>query len=241
MLPHFPRSNGFIECQFRSIKTMLSTALLAKKPLETVLIDHRLTAIGPNMPPPRDILHNRPIMHPSKPSQPVKLERVRNFLLSQKQSQCQQFNKAHGAHDHPELSPGQEVLFRSPVDEEYIPGTRVDKATAPCSYFMEAQGKRYRRTRGHLWPIYINLLPPAPIHHSKQHIERPNPTATHIPKPNPLYSCLSRPLLPRPLPGLSSKPPATFHAPVDCSYHLPQCRPSSSSVCPQPPLVSFQR
>ena len=48
--PHFPRSNGFIEWQVRTIKTVLNTALLSKKPLETILLDLQSTPIGPNMP-----------------------------------------------------------------------------------------------------------------------------------------------------------------------------------------------
>ena len=37
--PHFPRSNGFIERQVRTIKTALNTAFPANKSLEAVLLD----------------------------------------------------------------------------------------------------------------------------------------------------------------------------------------------------------
>ena len=104
--PHFPRSNGFIECQIRTIKTALNIALPTQKPLGTVLLDLRSTPIGPNMSLPMEILHNRTIQHPSKPSQPVNIERIRNFLLSHKQSQCIQFSKAHGACTLPEFPQG---------------------------------------------------------------------------------------------------------------------------------------
>ena len=50
--PHFPRSNGFIERQVRTIKTALNTALPANKPLALVLLDLRSTPIGPNMSAP---------------------------------------------------------------------------------------------------------------------------------------------------------------------------------------------
>ena len=94
--PHFPRSNGFIERQVRMIKTALHTALPAKKPLELVLLDLRSTPIGSNMPAPREILHNRTIQRPGRPSQPVDMEEIRNFLISRRQAQCDQFNKSHG-------------------------------------------------------------------------------------------------------------------------------------------------
>ena len=56
------------------------------------------------------------------------MESVRNYLLSHKQYQKAQFDKAHGAHDLPELGPRQEVLFWSPVEDEYITRTIVDKS-----------------------------------------------------------------------------------------------------------------
>ena len=59
--PHFPRSNGFIERQVRTIKTALSTALPAIKPLASVLLYLRSMPIGPKMPSPHEILHNRSI------------------------------------------------------------------------------------------------------------------------------------------------------------------------------------
>ena len=101
--PHFPRSNGFIEQQVRTIQTVLNTILPSKKPLETVLPDLWSALIGPNMPSPWEILHNRAFQWLSKPLQPVNMENVRNFLLSHKQNQCNQFNKAHGAHTLPKL------------------------------------------------------------------------------------------------------------------------------------------
>ena len=84
--PHFPRCNGFIERQVRTIKTALNTALPAKKPLEAVLLDLRSMPIGPNMPAPCEILHNRTIQQPGRPSQPVDMEHIRNFLISKRQA-----------------------------------------------------------------------------------------------------------------------------------------------------------
>ena len=84
--PHFPRSNGFIERQVRTIKTALNTAFPANKPLASVLLDLRSTPIGPKMPALHEILHNRTIQQPGKPSQPIDLEKVRNFLISRRQA-----------------------------------------------------------------------------------------------------------------------------------------------------------
>ena len=112
--PHFPRSNGFIECQVQTLKQCSAQARIHTNPL-----DFQLTLIGPNMPSPHEILYNRIFQCPGKPSQPVDMESVRNYLLSCRQSQKTYFNKAH---DLIELGLGQEVLFRSPVEDKYIPG-----------------------------------------------------------------------------------------------------------------------
>ena len=55
--PHFPRSNGFIERQVRTLNTMLSTLQEAKKTLEDLLLDLQSTPIESNMPSPQEILH----------------------------------------------------------------------------------------------------------------------------------------------------------------------------------------
>ena len=218
--PHFPRSSGFIERQVRTIKTALHTALPAKKSLETVLLDLRSTPIGSNMPAPHEILHNRTIQRPGRPSQPVDMEKIRNFLISKRQAQCDQFNKAHGVQALPELPPGQEVLFRSPASDEYIPGTIIEKALALQSYFIKAQGKKYRRTREHVWPIHLNLPPPqqsAESHrqqcftrpsapeHTKQAFARPSlPPQSLIPRPVKGKPCLARP-------SVLTRPPLPCH------------------------------
>ena len=113
------------------------------------------------MPSPWQILHNRTFLHPGRPSTPVDMESVRNYLLSHKQNQRVQFDRAHASHELQEQGPGQEVLFRSPGKDEYIPRTIIDSATMPLSYIMEAQGKQYPRKREHLRPVHVNLPKPA--------------------------------------------------------------------------------
>ena len=175
--PQFPGSNGFIERKVRTIKTTLNTALPANKPLATVLLDLISMPIGPNMAALHEILHNRTIQQPGRPSQPIDLEKVRNFLISRRQAQCDQFNKAHGFWALSELPSGQEVLFKSPADNEYIPGTKTEKAPVPHSYIIDAQGRKYCRTREHVQPIHLNLPPPqkSADSHRQQCFTRPSP------------------------------------------------------------------
>ena len=150
--PHFPRSNGFIERQVRTIKTTLNTALPANKPLATVLLDLRSMPIGPKMSAPCEILHNRSIQWPDRPSQPIDLEQVRNFDL-QKAGLVWPIQQGTQS-----LSPIRTPPRpRSPLQ---VPWTIIEKAPALHSYIIEAQGKKYHRTREHVWTIHLNLPPP---------------------------------------------------------------------------------
>ena len=108
----FPQVQWFYRKASMNNQDCPQHCLTSQKPLEAVLLDLRSTPIGSNMPALHEILHNRTIQWPG-----------RNFLISKRQAQCDQFNKAHGVQALPELPPGQEVLFRSPVSDEYIPGT----------------------------------------------------------------------------------------------------------------------
>ena len=101
--------------------------------------------------------------------------------------------------------PGQEVLFKSPVCDEYIPRTIIEKGPAPQSYIIEAQGKKYCRTREHAWPIHLNLPPPqqSADSHRQQCFPRPYPMAhkqqcftgpSALPHSPP---CITRPQLPK--------------------------------------------
>ena len=136
------------------------------------------------------------------------------------------------------------MFLRSPVDNEYIPGTILNKAIAPHSYFIEAQGKRYHRIREHLWPIHPNLSPL----HNINYLHNPNTKYTFPTFPSQtlsantfpqtlhyqdlLYTPMSYPIHPRPQ-----------HLPIQLLHPLPSetsfdtCLPST----PPPVLVSHQR
>ena len=81
---------------------------------------------------------------------PNQHEHVCNHLVVKKKSQKQYFDRAHNAKLMTQLDPGQEVLFLSPADQSYIPGTIVDMASTPQNYHIEAQGKCYCRTQEHI-------------------------------------------------------------------------------------------
>ena len=57
--PLYPKSNGFIKWQIKTIKIALATANSSGKSLDDLLLSLRSTPIGPCLPCLREILHNR--------------------------------------------------------------------------------------------------------------------------------------------------------------------------------------
>ena len=142
--PHYPKCNRFIERQIKTIKTALSTGQASKLPTKNILLNLRAQPIGPNLPSPQEILHNCIEECPGKPSQPVDMEAVRNYLITKRTSQKGNHNKAHNVKPLSELIQGQEILFISPADpNQYIEGTIITKAPQPRSYLIESEGKTY--------------------------------------------------------------------------------------------------
>ena len=164
---HYPKSNGYIEHQVKTIKTALTTAEASGKTLDKILLHIRSTPIGPDLPSPREILHSLTDDRPGKPSRPVHFTQIRNYLISQKGKQKDNHDSRHQAKPLPELQPGQ-VLFLSPVDNksEYIPGTILSPSSTPRSYKIEANGRIYCRTRQHICTIHTIHPLQDHVHHN---------------------------------------------------------------------------
>ena len=108
------------------MKTSLATATTSGRTLDDVLLSLRSTPIGPNLPSPREILHNHTEEYPGQPSHPVNCEQVRNYLLDKKATQKEYHDKSHNTKPLSELEPGQKVLFSAPEKK-----TSISKAPSP--------------------------------------------------------------------------------------------------------------
>ena len=149
--PLYPKSNGFIKWQIKTIKTALATANSSGKSLDDLLLSLRSMSIGPHLPSPREILHNRTQDQPGQPPHPADFEEVRNYLIVQKSTQKRHYDKRHNVRHLPELYQGQAVLFLSPADTNiHIEGTITGPSTTPHSYTIEAQGRTYHHNREHI-------------------------------------------------------------------------------------------
>ena len=124
--PLYPRSNGFIERQVKTIKTSLATTQASNTSLDQLLHTLCSTPIGPSLPSPRKILLNCTDPKPGHPSTPINLEQVRDYLITKKSTQKHYYDTRHNTRPLPDLSPSQDVLFLSPVDQmSYLEGTIV--------------------------------------------------------------------------------------------------------------------
>ena len=142
--PHYPKSNRFIERQIKTIKTALSPCQETKLPVADLLLNKRTQPIGQNLPSPREILLNRMAECPGRPSHPVDMDNIHNFLISKKATQKENHDNSHKASTLPDMIPGQEVLFLGPADpHQYIEGTITTHASTPRSYIIESNGRNY--------------------------------------------------------------------------------------------------
>ena len=165
--PHYPKSNGFIERQVKTMKTAIANATTSSKTLDDILLSLRSSPISSNLPSPRETLHNHTEEHPGQPSHPVDCEQVRNYLLDKKTTQKEYHDKSHNARPLSELEQGQKILFLSPREEnQYIEGTITTKAATPRSYYIECQGKTYCHTCQHICTINIENPVSQDHHHS---------------------------------------------------------------------------
>ena len=143
------------------MKTSLATATTSGKTLDDVLLSLGSTPIRPNLPSPREILHNCTEEHPGHPLLPADYEQVRNYLLDKKATQKEYHDKSYNAKPLSELEPGQKVLFLSPREKnQYIKGTITTKASTARSYYIEYQGKTYHHTRQHIHTINTEIPVP---------------------------------------------------------------------------------
>ena len=197
LLPNLCKKNTFIDHQIKTIKTALSTYQEAKQSIEDILLNVGSQPIGPNQPPPREILHNRTEQCPGRPSNPCDMEHICNYLIAKKTAQKENHDRSHNVRTLPDLILGQEVSFFSPSDPyQHLEGTITSKASTPRSCIIESQGKTYHHTCQHICPLHTPITRPYPsndqesISPIKSTISRPSAVEQPI---SPIKSTISRP------------------------------------------------
>ena len=150
--PNYPRSNGFIESQVKSVKRALKKAKRSNSDPNIALLCLRATPIDSKLPSPAELLLGRQVQD----NLPRKFQRDHTYddvigRLQERQAQQKYYHDQH-ATALPSLVPGQQVTIQNPKTLEWKPAIVLDKAReAPRSYIVSTpSGKELRRNRSHI-------------------------------------------------------------------------------------------
>ena len=148
--PHYPRSNGFIESQVKSVKTILLKAKTQDPDMGLLCL--RATPIDHKLPSPAELLLGRPIQDnlPKRIPRDASNEAVGPRL--EERQELQRYYHDRSARQLPELAPGQKVTIQDPTTLKWKPAEVKERLTAvPRSYMVTTPaGGELRRTRTHI-------------------------------------------------------------------------------------------
>ena len=150
--PHYPQSNGFIECQIRTVKNLLYKAVDAgTRSFQEVLSELRSTKIRNSLPSPAEILHGRSLITGA----PVTVDHasVKAVLVDRQIKDSQHYNKSHRVKTQRALVLGERCWGTGTNNiwtECYITG--IDEENRCYQVVFEDTGRTLRQTRSHLRP-----------------------------------------------------------------------------------------
>ena len=150
--PHYPQSNGFIECQIQMVKNLLYKAVDAgTRSFQEVLSELRSTKIGNGLPSPAEILHGRSLIT----SAPVTVDHasVKAVLVNRQIKDSQHYNKSHRVKTQRALVLGERCWATGTNNEWtdcYITG--IDKENRCYQIVFEDTGRKLRHPRSHIRP-----------------------------------------------------------------------------------------
>ena len=150
--PHYPQSNGFIECHIQTVKNLLYKAMDARtRSFQEVLSELRATKIGNNLPSPAEILHGRSLIT----GKPVTVDhaKVKAVLVGRQIKDSQQYNKSHRVKSQRTLVLG-ERCWGTGTNNEWLDChiAGIDKENRCYWVVFEDTGRCLKRTRSHLRP-----------------------------------------------------------------------------------------
>ena len=113
--PHYPRSNGFIESQVKSVKSALLKSKMTKSDPDMSILCLRATPVYHKLPSPAELLLGRPIQDnlPRQISKDSSSEEVISRLIERQQLQKHYYDRC--AKLLPELAPGQRITIQDPA------------------------------------------------------------------------------------------------------------------------------
>ncbi len=150
--PHYPRSNGFIERQIQTMKSIMNKAQQAGTDIDLALLCWRVTPLSRTIESPAQLLMGRRLLAnlPSKVDNPnMNKDGIRQEF--EKQQQLQKFYHDQKAMQLPPLHKGQATLVQNTNTKKWMPAVVQDKTAEPRSYLIQCpSGKVVRRNRIHI-------------------------------------------------------------------------------------------
>ena len=149
--PRYPKSNGFVERQIRTVKATLKKAKKTNTDLDLALLCLRTTPVSHNMDSPGELLCGRKL----KANLPVKIqntvsdpEAVNIELQNRQKTQKYYHDKHSSVNEFPPLYPGQSVMFQDYHTKQWQPALVVSRAEEPRSFIVQnSNGQLFRRNR----------------------------------------------------------------------------------------------
>ena len=128
---HYPRSNGFIESQVKSVKSALLKSKMTKSDPDISLLRLRATPVDHKLPSPAELLLGRPIVDnlPRKISRDPSSEEVIYRLIERQQLQKHYYDRS--AKPLSELAPGQRITIQDPASLKWKPAEVKTSWTSP--------------------------------------------------------------------------------------------------------------
>lgn len=152
--PHYPRSNGYIESQVKTVKAVLAKAKKTGTDPHIALQCLRSTPIDNALPSPAKLLMKRKFQD----NLPRKITRDHNSddiitRLEQRQEKQKQYHDKH-VKPLPALQSGRSVSIQNPSTGKWSPATIKEKISdTPRSYQVNTPTGELRRNQAHLREI----------------------------------------------------------------------------------------
>ena len=150
--PRYPRSNGFIERQIQTVKSILKKAKQANEDGQLALLRWRTTPIDAKIQSPAEIMFQRRVKD-TLPFKAMNNLPNRDELSQQLNNRQEQQKYYHDSRSRsmPPLYAGQQVVHRDYQTKAWLPAQIEQKAKEPRSYLISTpSGQHLRRNREHL-------------------------------------------------------------------------------------------
>ena len=137
--PHYPRGQGFVECQVQTVKKTILKCRETGEDIDLALLALRTTPLSSNVASPAELLKwpNFKSTLPEKIYPSRNQEDFRNWLKERQVKQSHYYNRH--AKELPELHKDQAIHIRDPVRKTWNPAKVIGQGDTPRSHIVETK------------------------------------------------------------------------------------------------------